>query len=139
MEQLGDKLKDLSADLRQYIETRLEILVIDISEHITRWISISIQKWLGILLLASGVQLAMIALGVYLGELLESYSLGFLIVSLPLLLFGLLFAFTGMEGLAKGIQEQFMTNVIKSMEEELNKEKKDDPKLLPESSTKNED
>ncbi len=133
MDQLSDKLKDLSTDLRQYIETRLEILVLDISEHVTKWVSISIQKWLGILLLASGVQLAMIALGIYLGELMDSYSIGFLIVSVPLLLLGLIFSFTGVEGLAKGIQKKFMEGVIKSMEEDLKKDKKQ--KLLPESST----
>jgi uncharacterized membrane protein YqjE len=134
MDQLGDKLKDLSTDLRQYMETRLELFVIDISEHVTKWVSLSIQKWLGILLLASGVQLAMIALGIYLGELLDSYSLGFLIVSLPLLLLGLIFSFTGMEGLAKGIQKKFMAGVIQSMEDELKKDR--EQKLLPKSSSK---
>lgn len=136
MDQLGDKLKNLSGEIKHYIETRMEIFLIEISENLTEWAAQSIQKGLGILLLSSGFVFALAALAIYLGEILDSISMGFLIVSAPLLLIGLIFTITGSKFLSKSIQQQFMKSVLKSLEENESKSQ-NETKLLPDTTKKN--
>jgi len=135
MDQFGDKLKNLTGEIKHYIETRLEIFLIEISENLTDWAAQSIQKGIGVLLLSSGLLFAFISLAIYLGEILENMSLGFLIVSAPLLLIGLIFTLTGSKALANSIQKQFMKSVLKSLEEQETKSS-NETKLLPETTKK---
>jgi len=76
-------------DLRTYIESRVELLTISIAEQIATAVSGSIQKFTGTLFLGAGGLFLWIALGFYLGELLQSQSLGFLLAGLPLFLIGI--------------------------------------------------
>ena len=133
MDQLGSKIKDLSEELKHYIETRLEILLLDISEQLTSWVGQSVQKGVGILLLSTGILFSLIALAIYLGDLLDNQSLGFLIVSLPLILLGTIFSITKSKGLANKVQDQFMKGVIKALDEKkTDVDMPEQQKLLPE-------
>ena len=104
MDQLGHRLKQLTVELKEYIETRLELLLLDFSEQITSWLGQTIQKTVGILLLTIGFFFGAFALAIYLGDVLGNESLGYLIVSIPFLLIGTIFAVTSSKGLATKVR-----------------------------------
>lgn len=121
MDQLGSRLKQLSSELRDYIETRIDLLVLNVSDQVTQWISSSIQKIIGFLIIGSGFLFGMIALAIYIGELVNNEALGFAIVSLPLFLIGLILMLSKPFGIAKTIQKQLMAGVLESLEDEKEK------------------
>lgn len=119
MDQLGERLKHIVNELKDYVETRLELLLINISDKITFRIGLSIQKLLGFSLLGVGLLFALVALAIFLGELLDSLALGYVIVSVPLLLVGIFFAFGKPKAIARGIQLQIMEEIIEALEEKV--------------------
>lgn len=121
MDQLGSRLKQLSYELREYIETRIDLLVLNVSDQVTNWISVSIQKIIGFSIIGSGLLFAMIALAIYVGDLLGNEAIGFALVAIPLLLIGLLLAISKPFGIAKNIQKQLMAGVLESLEDEKEK------------------
>ncbi|MEQ9308818.1 MAG: hypothetical protein RLN90_05135 [Balneolaceae bacterium] len=121
MDQLGSRLKQLSYELREYIETRIDLLVLNVSDQVTNWISVSIQKIIGFSIIGSGLLFAMIALAIYVGDLLDNEAIGFALVAIPLLLMGLLLAISKPFGIAKNIQKQLMAGVLESLEDEKEK------------------
>lgn len=78
----------LVRDLKVYIENRLKLFTITISEQISAVIAVSIQKIMALLLAIAGMLILWMALGFYLGGLVGNTSLGFLIAAAPLLLLG---------------------------------------------------
>lgn len=130
MDQFSTRIKEISGDIKSYLETRIELIVINVSEKVTLWIGYSIQKMTGYIILASGLLFAIFALALYLGDLLGHASFGFLIVSVPLIILGCIYALSRPKGMARNIQSQFMSEVLKALEET---EKEELPKLpLPE-------
>lgn len=121
MDQLSSRLKQLSSELREYIETRIDLLVLNVSDQVTGWVSSSIQKIIGFSIIGSGLFFGMIALSIYLGELLHNEAIGYAIVALPLLLIGLILAFSKPFGITKTIQKQLMVGVLESLEEDKEK------------------
>ena len=87
----GAGIKETLNDIRDYLEKRLELFVLTLSDRITFMLADAIQRIVGILLLAGGFMVAWFALSFYLSELLGSHALGFLAGSLPLLIIGLIF------------------------------------------------
>lgn len=77
-------------DLKDYVESRIELFSLTIAEQIASAISASIQKFVGMLFLAVGAIFLWIALGFFLGELFNSQALGFFVAALPLVLVGLI-------------------------------------------------
>ncbi len=123
MDQLNSRLKQITGELKEYLETRINLLVLNVGEQVTGWVGITTQKIIGYSILGCGLFFAAFALAFYLGDLLENDALGFLVVSLPLLLIGVIFALSKPFGIAKSIQRQLMSGVIESIEEGDVKEK----------------
>ena len=124
MDQLGSRIKQITSELKEYMETRIDLLVLNVGEQITAWVGLSTQKVIGFLILSFGLLFASMALAIYLGELLENEALGYLIVSAPLLLLGLIFAFSKPFGIAGSVQKQLMSGILKALEEEKSTSKK---------------
>lgn len=116
MDQLNSRVKQITNELKQYVETRLDLLVLNIGEQITKWLGESIQKLIGFTVLGIGVFFGMMALAIYIGELLGNVAIGYLIVSAPMILIGILLASAKPKGIAKSIQNQFMDGILKSIE-----------------------
>lgn len=89
-DKIGQRIKHITADVKRYVEKRLELLVLNIGEQYARWIAESIQKTMGLILLFGALVFLLIALALYLGALLDSRSLGFVLVSIPLVIGGYL-------------------------------------------------
>ena len=123
MDQLNSRLKQITGELKEYFETRINLLVLNVGDQVTGWVGITTQKIVGYTILGCGLFFAALALAFYMGDLLENDALGFLLVSLPVLLIGVIFAFSKPFGIAKSIQRQLMSGVIESIEEGKVKEK----------------
>jgi hypothetical protein len=98
-------------DIKSYVDSRLELFIISFAEKIASTISASIQKTMGIVLLAVGALFLWIALGLFLGDLLDNNALGFLLSSLPLLLIGLILFKRSSKGLEAKIQSDIINKI----------------------------
>lgn len=116
MEPFGNKIRNISTDIRDYVETRLELTVLNISERSAWWVGKGIQKLIGFSILGIGSLFLLIALAIWLGQLLDNVYLGYLIVGVPLVLFGAFFAFSSSGGLAKRIQYDIVEDIMSELE-----------------------
>jgi hypothetical protein len=117
-DQVGQKIRGITSDIKRYIEKRMELGLLNAGEYFSKWIAITVQRSAGVLLLAGGLCFLLVALAIYLGELLNSPSLGYVIVSIPLLIFGGLFMSLKPRRLFDELQERFEAEVIEAVEEQ---------------------
>ncbi|HKK46504.1 MAG TPA: hypothetical protein VJ964_13350 [Balneolaceae bacterium] len=117
---LGQRFRAISADLKLYIEKRMELMMLNMGEYVSGWMAASIQRTTGAFLLLGGVSFLLVALAIFLGGLLGSLSLGFILVSLPLLIIGGLFMYLKPRGLFEKLQERFESEVIKAISQNEN-------------------
>jgi hypothetical protein len=116
-DQLGKRLRTITTDLKRYLEKRIELTMLNMGEAISGLMAASVQRGIGVFLLLGGVCFLLFALAIYLGDLLESQSLGYVLVSLPLLLVGGLFMYLKPKSVFKQLQHRFENEVIKSIEQ----------------------
>ncbi|MFN1834078.1 phage holin family protein [Balneola sp. MJW-20] len=116
MDHLGERIKNISSEIKDYVETRLELTVINISERSTWWVGKGIQRMVGFSIFGVGMLFVLFALAIWLGDLLDNTYLGYLIVSAPLLIIGGYFAFTSSHSFAKKIQYEIMDDIINEFE-----------------------
>ncbi|MGD8427445.1 MAG: phage holin family protein [Balneolaceae bacterium] len=117
-DQLGKRLRTISADLKLYFEKRIELTMLNMGEYVSAWMAASIQRSVGAFLLLGGLCFLLIALAIYLGEILNNDSLGFVLVSLPLLIAGGLFLYLRPKGLFEQLQQRFESEVIKAINQD---------------------
>lgn len=111
-DRLSERLKTITADLKLYVEKRVELLLLNVGEQMASWFAQSIQRISGILLVLGGVVFLLVALAIYLGELLGSQSLGYVLVSLPLLIAGLVLIYVRPRSVIERIQRQFESELL---------------------------
>lgn len=114
--EITEGIKEISRDVRLYVEKRFELFSLSISDQISFILADSLQRVIGFLLLAGGGFFLWMALGFYLGELLQSNSLGFLIASLPLLISGFLFLRIHPASVTKKIQTDILKQMLGAMD-----------------------
>lgn len=134
-DQLGKRFRTITGDLKLYIEKRIELLLLNIGEQYSRWMAESIQKLTGILLLFGASVFLLVALAIYLGELLGRPSLGYVIVSLPLVVTGIFLVYLKPKSFTEKLQEQFESELIRALGE--NGENEKETLNLPESTEEN--
>ena len=117
-DQLGQRLRTISADLKLYFEKRIELVMLNVGEYVSGWMAASIQRATGALLLLGGLCFLLVALAIYLGNILGSESLGYVLVSLPLLIAGLLFVYLKPNRLFENLEQRFESEVIKAIEQD---------------------
>ncbi|SMO80248.1 phage holin family protein [Gracilimonas mengyeensis] len=118
MDDFGRRIKNVTREFKEYIETRIELTMLDFGDKATRVIGKSIQQLAGYLILGIGIVFGMTALAIYLGEVLEERWAGYLIVSTPFLLLGLYLIFGKPKSIMNRIQEQILAEMLDSKEEE---------------------
>lgn len=117
-DRLGERLKTFSADLKMYFEKRVELIMLSTGEYVSGWIAASLLRAAGGILILLGFSFLMVALAIYLGNVLESESLGYLAVAVLLLLCGILFLYLKPKGILNKLQQQFESEVIKAIEQD---------------------
>lgn len=123
-DQLGQRLKSISADMKRYIEKRIELFMLNTGEHVSRWMAEAMQKGVGMLLLAMAVLFLLIALAIYTGDLVGSRSLGYVVVALPMLIAGSLFYALKPKAMVRRLQNSFESELLKLIADEREKESK---------------
>jgi len=116
MDQLGQRLKQLSGELKSYFETRLDLFVINVGEQITAWVGASVQKIVGYVFLGVGLFFGLISAAIYIGDLLDEPALGYLIVGTPIVLIGIVLVAMKPGAFARNIQQQIMKDILKSID-----------------------
>lgn len=114
-DQIGKRLGTITADLKMYIEKRAELILLNLGEHLASWIAASIYRAAGVLILLLSICFLLVALAIYLGELVESLPLGYVMVGIPLLVFGWLFLYLKPRALIEKIEESLESEVIKAV------------------------
>lgn len=106
----------IGKDFKTYIENRIQLMMISLTEQVSYLFAESLQKIIGIVAMAIGFLFVWFALAYYLSELLESLALGFLLAALPLLLFGYIFSKVGYKPLAKKFQRSLLHKMTENFE-----------------------
>lgn len=124
-DRIGQRIKHITVDLKRYVEKRIELMVINVGEQYARWIAESIQKIAGLIFLFGALVFLLIALALYLGALLNSLSLGFVLVSIPFLVCGYLFFNLKPASISRKLRTEFEEELIGIFEvENIQKEDK---------------
>jgi len=108
--------KGITNDLRQYVEKRLELIILTVSDHLSFILADSLQRLIGILLLAGGLLIAWFALSYYISSLVDSYALGFFLSSLPLIVGGIIFIKSKPQAVTRAIQAGIIDEVMLSFD-----------------------
>lgn len=116
MDQLAQRIKQVSNELKGYVETRIELLILNLSEKGTLWLGDLIQHTFNLVILGTGLLFGLIALGFYLGELLNSMPAGFGIIGGFLFLVGLILILSKPKSISRKIQSQIMHDVIEALD-----------------------
>lgn len=119
------RFRRIAEDLRSYVEKRLELFVLTLLERVTFILADTLQRIIGILLLAGGLLFAWFALSFFLSAWLGSHALGFLVGSLPLILAGVVFVALQPVWITRKIQEGMLSQFLQSFDTVLNNEGKE--------------
>ena len=119
MENIAEKtFAELKEDISTYVELRLELLKLNTYERVAKTMAVFSYGIILVLLAFFAILFLFLALGFFLGELLGSMALGFvLVVGMYLLLFGITMFFRGK------ITSKVTNEIITAM---MNKDEKDD-------------
>lgn len=117
MDDLGERIKNVTHELKDYIETKLELTLLNVGDQVSYWIGRSIQSLIGYTILAIGLVFGMIALAIYLGEILDEMWAGYAIVASPFVIVGLIFVIAKPKAMVRSIQNQLLAEFIKSLDE----------------------
>ncbi len=112
---LEDSIRKLPRDIRLYIEKRVELLFMELSGEFSSLISQSVYKAVGAIFLSLALILLLFSLSLYLGDILNNQSLGYLVTSLPILIIGLLFVSLRPKFILKRMRKQIYTAMLKSI------------------------
>ncbi|MAL16233.1 MAG: hypothetical protein CL670_11360 [Balneola sp.] len=112
MEDLGSRIKQITRELKQYVETRLELTVLNVSDKVTYIIGQSIQQLFGYTILALGLVFGLVALAIYLGDVFDAEWAGYAIVGAPFFILGLIFVTVKPKSIAKRIQAQLLAELL---------------------------
>lgn len=127
-DRLGKRLRILTADIKLYVEKRAELLMLNAGEQLANWFAQSIDRLTGIFLLLAGVVFMLVSLAIYLGNLLGSPSLGYLLVSLPLAISGAILLYLRPRFVVDRIQKEFESELLRA----LYRDRRDSENRLPE-------
>lgn len=85
---IQDAVKRMPSEVRLMLEKRLELMALDLSEGVSVILSRILFIMFGGITLGIAVLFSMMGLSYYIGELLNSTALGYLITAVPLLVIG---------------------------------------------------
>jgi len=116
MDDLGKRIKHVTHELKEYVEKRIELTVLNVSGGITYWVGRSVQSLIGYTILALGLVFALIALSIFIGDLVGEQWAGFAIVSAPIIIAGLILVVVKPKSMVKKIQDQMLDELLTSLE-----------------------
>lgn len=112
---ISERFKTITGDIKLYVEKRIELLLLNVGEQYSKWIAESIQKATGLFLLFGAIVFLLVALAIYLGEVTGRPSLGYVIVSLPLFVVGILFFYLKPKSVVENLQRHFESELVEAL------------------------
>lgn len=112
---LNEQFHRLRADISLYVEKRIELLLLTLTEPLSKAVAGLFQQALALLFFFTASIFVWVALALYLSELLDSMALGFLIGSLPLFLVASLFFRRPVSVLQRSVQSGMMESLLDSI------------------------
>ena len=116
-DQIGQRLRGITADLKRYIEKRIELMMLSSGEYFSKWVAMSVHRTAGAMFILLGISFLFVALAIYIGDLLGNPSLGYVIVSLPLFILGFSFLYLKPRRLFEELQNRFEVELIEAVEQ----------------------
>ena len=118
MENFAEKtFSGLKNDISTYVETRLELMKFNTYERVAKTMAVFSYGIVLVLLAFFAILFLCLALGFFLGEILNSVALGFLlVVGMYLLLFGLILLFR--EKISARVTNEIITAMMSKDEKE---------------------
>lgn len=118
MENFADKtFSELKNDISTYVETRFELMKLNTYERVAKIVAVLSYGTVLILLAFFVILFLFLSLGFFLGEILNSMALGFLlVVGMYLLLFGLIILFR--EKISVKVTNEIITAMMSKDERE---------------------
>lgn len=116
---LINNLKKLPVEFKALVEKRIELFTIEMAEWISGMIAHAVYRVTGIVFLALGLILVLFAAANFVGNILGNESLGFIGVSLPILLVGFLFFFRRPRSMVTRTRDKMMNQFIKDLTEQM--------------------
>lgn len=116
---LADNLKKLPGEFKALIEKRIELFTLEMGERICRLIANAIYRFTGILFISLGLILIMFAASNFIGTLLDSDGLGFVIVAAPILLIGLLLFYRRPRSMVIATRDKMLNQFMKDLSEQI--------------------
>ena len=118
MENFAEKtFSGLKNDISTYVETRLELMKLNTYERLAKTMAVFSYGIVLVLLAFFAILFLFLALGFFLGEILNSVALGFLlVVGMYLLLFGLILLFR--EKISARVTNEIITAMMSKDEKE---------------------
>lgn len=115
MEDLGSRIKQVSRELKHYVETRLELTLLNFGDKVSYLIGQSIQQLVGYAILLLGLIFGLTSLAIYLGEILDERWAGYAIVAAPFIILGLIFVMVKPKSIARKIQDQILAEFLDTL------------------------
>jgi len=122
-ELISKRFRAMSSNLKKYIEHRLELSAIESGEYLSVFLANVAHQLSGLLIISCGLLFVLLALGIFLGDILQSTSLGLLLVSLPLFVLGGLFLKMKPQSMTDNLRKVFLGEIFRTLDEV--KQKKD--------------
>lgn len=121
---IGEKSTKLTAEIRRYIEKRIELLTLSIVEKVSHIMAESFQRVLGLFVMSFALFFLWFSVGFLLAELIGSISAGFAIASIPLFIIGYILMTSKSKRVTEKVQAQLIRRVLEDLEKDQDKEPK---------------
>lgn len=112
---LGESLQRLPAEIRRLVEKRVELMGLELAEQFSGIFAAIFYRFQGMAILGAGFLLLVFALAFYLGGLMGSTSLGFVIASVPVLLAGIVFMLMRPKSWVRKARERIFNMMMKTV------------------------
>lgn len=119
----------VTGEIRQYIEKRIQLLTLTITEEVSLVLAYYFQRIAGMLLVCLAFLFFWLAVGFFLGEWLGRYSLGFLIASVPLFIAGAVFVNSKSKTFTEKIQAEMIQKILESFERDSEEDEREGREL----------
>jgi len=123
MLQLLESLKRIPSDFKLILERKLQLAILEVGDSLSTSVAKLVPKIIGAVILIIGVFFGLIALALWLGELLGNTTYGFLAVSLAFLVIGILMLAIN-PGMQKNSIKQSIENNFIELSDKLGPESK---------------
>jgi len=114
--------RNLTAEVKLYIEKRVELFTLSVAEQVSLIAAQSIQKIIGLLLLAGALFFLWFALGFLVGDWIGNTGLGFLIMSVPLFIAAFIFSQNKSVKLTESIQSDMIQKTLENVHSEFGRQ-----------------